>query len=187
MYVGLAPHPGSGPGWSHTSSSLPVPLTQVQVRVGLIQAPVSQSHSPRFRSGLVSYKRQSPSPTHPGSGPGWSHTSSSLPVPLTQVQVRVGLIQAPVSQSHSPRFRSGLVSYSSSLPVPLTQVQVRVGLIQAPVHVAVAVGLLEQVVQDLAHVLPLVHHQRLGAAVVDQHLHHQLPKSKVWVYTVSLA
>lgn len=57
---------------------------------------------------------------------------------------------------------------------PPTQLQLRVGLAQAPVHVAVAVGLLKQVVQDLAHVLPLVHHQRLGAAVIQQHLHHQL-------------
>lgn len=56
----------------------------------------------------------------------------------------------------------------------LTELQLSVGLTQAPVHVAVAVSLLEQVVQNFPDILPLVDHQGLRAAVVQQHLHHQL-------------
>lgn len=66
----------------------------------------------------------------------------------------------------------------------LTQLQLWVGLTQAPVHIAVAVSLLEQVVQHLSHVLPLVHHQSFGAAVVHQHLHHQLSRKSRFILTL---
>ena len=56
----------------------------------------------------------------------------------------------------------------------LTGLQVGVALTQAPVDVAVAVRLVEQLVQHLSHRLPLVHHQGLGAAVAHHHLDDQL-------------
>lgn len=58
--------------------------------------------------------------------------------------------------------------------VHLTDLQLRVGLTQAPVDAAVTVRLLKQLVQHLSGRLPLVHHQRLGAAVTHQHLYYQL-------------
>lgn len=61
--------------------------------------------------------------------------------------------------------------------VLLTELQFWVGLAQAPVYVVVAVRLLAEVVQHLSHDLPLVHHQRFGAAVVHAHLYHQLKRT----------
>lgn len=56
----------------------------------------------------------------------------------------------------------------------LTRLQVRVGLAQAPVDAAVTVRLLKQLVQNLPDRLPLIHHQRLVAAVHHQDLDEQL-------------
>lgn len=61
-----------------------------------------------------------------------------------------------------------------ALACDLTSLQVRVGLAQAPVDAAVTVRLLKELVQNLPDSLPLVHHQRLVAAVSHQDLYEQL-------------
>lgn len=63
----------------------------------------------------------------------------------------------------------------------LTQLQFRVGFAQAPVHIAVTVSLFKQVVQNFPDILPFVDHQSLGAAVIQQHLHHQLSEKFYFV------
>lgn len=61
----------------------------------------------------------------------------------------------------------------------LTNQQFGVGLTQTPGSAAVTVRLLKQFVQDLSYRLPLVHHQRLGAAVTHEHLHNQLREAQL--------
>lgn len=56
----------------------------------------------------------------------------------------------------------------------LTNLQLRVGLTQAPVDAAVTVRLFKQLVQNVSHRLPLVHHQSLGAVVAHQNLYYEL-------------
>lgn len=82
-------------------------------------------------------------------------------------------------QRHNVAPTAWCYSIFDAVSQQLTELQLMVGLAQAPVHVAVAVSLLEQVVQNFPDSLPLVDHQRLSAAVVQQKLHHQLSQRNV--------
>lgn len=57
---------------------------------------------------------------------------------------------------------------------PLTNLQLWVHFIQTPVNIAVTVGFLKEIVQNISCHLALIHHQGLGAVIVHVHLDNKL-------------
>lgn len=57
---------------------------------------------------------------------------------------------------------------------PLTNLQLWVHLIKTPVDVAVTMGFLKEIVQNIPCHLTLIHHQRLCAVIVHVHLDNKL-------------